>query len=171
MNKIIFFYLVLLPTLAFGQWNPFEKLAYDKVVAYEYQGEGELLIENCLETEKEKINKNVTLTEKQIEKLEALLTSEKSYGNTTMACFDPHFAIVYYLKEKIIGSISICLECNYLMSSEIIPATELKMIKVSDDYSYPAKGFSKTARKEIYSYINDIGFVKYLKPLTSFFDE
>ncbi|TXD83212.1 hypothetical protein ESY86_13555 [Subsaximicrobium wynnwilliamsii] len=99
------------------------------------------------------------------------MTSEKSYGNSTMPCFDPHFAIVYYLQEKRVGTISICLECNYLIASEKIPATELKIIEISDEYSYPAKGFSKATRKEIYDYIKHIGFTKYLKPLTSYLDD
>ena len=171
MNKIIIFLIFIIPIFTLGQSNPFDKLDYDKVIAYEFQGNGELLIENCLKNEKEKINKTKTLTEKQTEKLETILTSEKAYGNTTMSCFDPHFAVIYYLNEKIVGTINICLECNYLISSEKIPATELKMIKISDDYSYPAKGFSKNTRKEIYNYIKGIGFTKYLKPLTSYLDE
>lgn len=157
--------------MTIGQTNPFEKLKYDKVVAYEYQGQGGLLIEKCLKEESEKINKTLNLTEKQTEKLEKILTAEKAYGNTTMSCFDPHFAVIYYLKEKIAGTIDICLDCNYLISSEKIPSTELKMIKISDDYSYPAKGFSKTTRKEIYEFIKGLGFTKYLKPLTSYLDE
>jgi len=171
MKKIIIFLFIAIPILTFGQSNPFKKLKYDKVVAYEYQGEGRLLIENCLKNEIEKINKTITLTKEQTDRLENILTSEKGYGNSTMSCFDPHFAIIYYLNEKIVGTINICLDCNYLISSEKIPATELKMIKISDDYSYPAKGFSKNTRKEIYDYIKGIGFTKYLKPLTSYLDE
>lgn len=171
MNNLILLFILLISFLACGQSNPYDNLKYDKVVAYEYQGEGGLLIVNCLNNEKEKINKQVTFTKDQIEKIELILTSEKSYGNLTMSCFDPHFAIVYYLKNKIVGSINICLDCNYLIASEKIPATELNIIKISDDYSYPAKGFSKATRKEIYNYCKEIGFVKYLMPLTSFLDE
>jgi hypothetical protein len=171
MKKAIIFLIFLIPILTIGQSNPFEKLKYDKVIAYEYQGQGGLLIERCLDKEKGKIKKTLNLTDKQTGKLEKILTSEEAYGNTTMSCFDPHFAVVYYLNEKIVGTIDICLDCNYLISSEKIPATELKMIKISDDYSYPAKGFSKNARKEIYEYIKALGFTKYLRPLTSYLDE
>lgn len=171
MKRILILLTFLIPILTLGQSNPFEKLEYDKVVAYEYQGEGGLLIERCLDGEKEKINKTLNLTEKETGKLEKILTSEKAYGNTTMSCFDPHFAVIYFLNEKIVGTINICLDCNYLISSEKIPATELKVIKISDDYSYPAKGFSKNTRKEIYEYIEGLGFTKYLRPLTSYLDE
>ena len=115
MKQIITFLIFLSPFLTIGQSNPFDKLNYDKVIAYEFQGNGELLIENCLKKEKEKINKTKTLNTKQTEKLETILTSEKAYGNSTMFCFDPHFAIVYYMKEKIVGTINICLECNYFV--------------------------------------------------------
>lgn len=171
MKKIIILIILILPILTKAQSNPFEKLEYNKVVAYEYQGEGGLLIQRCLKNKKEKINKSLVLTETQTTKLEKILTSENGYGNTIMSCFDPHLGIVYYHNEDIVATINICLDCNYLISSENIPATELKMIKVSDDYSYPAKGFSKSTRKEIYNYIKSLGFENYLKPLTSYLDQ
>ncbi|WP_204344899.1 hypothetical protein [Psychroserpens algicola] len=171
MKNLSIYIIFVIPFLTIGQNNPFETLEYDKVIAYEYQGEGGLLIERCLREEKEKINKTLHLSEKQIEKLEKILTSEIAYGNTTMSCFDPHFSVIYYQNEKIIGTIDICLDCNYLISSEKIPATELKMIKISDDYFYPAKGFSKNTRKEIYKFVKELGFNKYLRPLTSYLDK
>ena len=167
--KIIIIFLFV--NSVFSQANPFDKLNFDKVVAYEFQGNGELLIERCLKKQKDKINKTFELSKKQINNLEQILTSKESFGNSTFSCFDPHFAVVYYKSNKIIGSINICLECNYLISSEKIPATELKWIKISDDYSYPAKGFSKKTRKEIYNFCKIIGFNKYLKPLNSYLDD
>ncbi len=171
IKKTILLLILLIPILVIGQSNPFKKLKYNKVVAYEYQGEGGLLIEKCLNEEKEKINKTLNLTEKQTEELEKILTSEKAYGNTTMFCFDPHFAVIYFMNDKIVATINICLDCNYLISSEKIAATELKMITVPNDYSYPAKGFSKNTRKEINEFIKGLGFTKHLKPLTSYLDE
>ncbi|WOD42911.1 hypothetical protein [Hwangdonia lutea] len=168
LTKLILFLFV---SSVFSQTNPFDKLNFDKVVAYEFQGNGELLIERCLKEKKDKINKTLELSKKQVNNLEQVLTSKESYGNSTFSCFDPHFAVVYYKNNKIIGSINICLECNYLISSEKIPATELKWIKISDDYSYPAKGFSKITRKEIYNFCKNIGFDKYLKPLNSYLDD
>ncbi len=171
MKKALILIFVLIPVIIYGQLNPFKKIEYDKVVAYEYQGKGGLLIEKCLKKHKEKIDKKINLIDKQIGKLEKILTSKKAYGNTTMSCFDPHFAVAYYKNDKIVGSISICLDCNYLISSEKIPSTEFKMMQVSDDYSYPAKGFSKKTRKEIHEYLKELGFEKYLKPLTSILDQ
>uniref|UniRef100_UPI0040499DDA hypothetical protein n=1 Tax=Flavobacterium sp. TaxID=239 RepID=UPI0040499DDA len=171
IKTIVTILIAFIPTFTFGQANPFQHLKFDKVVAFEYDGEGGLLIENCLGQKDEKIKQKRTLTAIQIQKITTILTSNTSYGNTTMSCFDPHFALVYYLKNEIVGTISICLDCNYLISSEKIPATELKMISISEDYAYPANGFSKTARKEIHDFCNEIGFTAFLKPLTSYLDQ
>lgn len=171
MKKIICFVIFIVPFYIISQENPFKNLKYDIVIAYEFKSEEGLGIKNCLIKDIEKINKKLTLTKNRVQKLENILTSKKDYGNTTMSCFDPHFAVVYYLNKKIVGTIDICLNCNYLISSKEIPSTRLKFIKISEDYSYPANGFSKNTRKEIYDYIKSLRFTKYLKPLTSYLDE
>lgn len=144
---------------------------YHSIIAYEFQGDGERLINYCLEHEPQKISKSIELSKDQLNSLLTVLTSTSSYGNTTASCFDPHLAIVYYNNENIVASIDICLDCNYLSSSVEIPATSNKMIKVDQDYSYPARGFSKEARKAIHQFCSDIEFTKYLKPLKSIFDK
>ena len=151
--------------------NPFDSLQYDSAVAYEFHGEGGRTIEYCLKKERSRISQSVELSNKQVRGLEKLFTSNASYGNTVAACFDPHFAIAYFKDDVIVSSIDICLDCNFLTSTQEIPATKFKMIKVSDDYSYPAKGFSKAARKSIYNICEGLGFTRYLKPLTSVFDQ
>ena len=162
---------LLVPMLINAQSNPFKSLKYDKVVAYEFRGDGGRVIEHCLKNDKKRISKHVELTTKQIQDLESILTSNSSYGSTKALCFDPHFGVVYYNKNQIIGSIDICLDCNYLAASEAMPATRIKMISVSDNYSYPADGFSKEARRSIDEFCKKLGFTKYLKPLSSIFDQ
>jgi hypothetical protein len=154
----------LIPYFAWAQLNPFEALQYDSAVAYEFQGMGDRRIVHCLKNEPSKISKQTQLTTYQLNVLEKLLTITSSYGNTTAACFDPHFAVVYFLGDQIVGSIDICLGCNYLESTPEIPATTFKMIKLSDDYSYPAKGFTPEARLAIYELCKSLGFTRYLSP-------
>lgn len=149
-----------------AQTNPFKKLDYDKVVAYEYDGTGDHSVEEVPEN----INQKTNLTKAQVSEFEKIITSNNSYGKYTADCFDPHLAVVYYKGDKKVATIEVCLSCNYLSSSEKIPATEKKMIQVSDDYSYPAKGFSKNARKQIYDFCTELGFTKHLEPLESVFD-
>lgn len=163
--------ILFLPLILVGQNNPFSLLHYDKVLAYEYQGEGGLKIDVCLENAKEKIANTIELNRSQVDDLEELFTSDQSYGTTTASCFDPHFAVVYYAKDEILAAISVCLDCNYLISSLEIPAISKKYIKVNEDYSYPAKGFSPIARKSIHAFCKEIGFDKYLKPLGSIYDD
>ena len=170
--KLTFALLVLsVPLLTNGQTNPFDSISYDKVIAYEFQGDGGRLIQHCLENERDKISKTIELSNNQVELMELTLTSNSSYGSTTASCFDPHLALIYYKDEKVQATVDICLECNYLISSIEIPAISHEMIRISEDYSYPAKGFSKLARKSIHQFCTEIGFIKYLKPLESIFDE
>lgn len=169
--KQLFCLFFLISSISLSQNNPFKALDYDRVVAYEYQGEGDLLIEDCLINQKDKISKSLPLSREQVKKIESIITSQTAYENTTMSCFDPHMALVYYQKETIVASVSICLDCNYLESSIEIPATKLTYTKVSDDYSYPNNGFSKQTRKDIYGFCKQLGFTKYLKPLNSFLDD
>lgn len=153
MKLLLFKIILLLPYLLLAQNNPFSTLTYDKVVAYEFQGEGHVLIEDCLKNQPEKISNTVTLSSNKITTIETILTSEDSYGNTTAACFDPHLAIVYYHQNKIVATASICLDCNYLVSSVEIMATKKKQIQVTEDYAYPAKGFSKETRKNYVRFV------------------
>lgn len=171
LSKYCLFYLLfIVQTLAVSQTNPFTDLVYDTVVAYEFKGDGETLIDYCLKNAKERINNETVLSSKQIKEFETIITSKTAYGSTTAFCFDPHFAVVYFLKGKPVETIDVCLSCNYLVSRTEIPSTTLKYIKISDDYSYPANGFSSTARKQIYQFIKDLGFTKYLQPLNSIYD-
>lgn len=170
MEKILILFILAAPVLVNAQPNPFQDLEYDLVVAYEFQGDGAKVIEHCLKNEKDKISKSFELEDSQIQYLEKLVISNSSYGNTTAFCFDPHLGIVYYNQGKVVFSIDICLGCNYLESSVEIPATRFNMIRVSDDYSYPAKGFSKETRKSIHAFCKQLGFDKYLEPLESIYD-
>jgi hypothetical protein len=171
MRIIILTIIISLPSVVLAQMNGFDSLKYDKVMAYEFQGEGGRIITYCLKKDSSRITKSIELSNKQIKNFETLLTSNSSYGNTTAACFDPHLAIVYYQNYQIVGSIDICLGCNSLSSSIDIPATRNVMIKVSDDYSYPAAGFSKGARKSIDAFCRELGFTKFLDPLYSIYDQ
>lgn len=93
--KLFILTLLTIPGLKQGQSNPFDSLEYDKVIAYEFQGEGGRLIEYCLKNDSRRISNFLELSSSQVDSLEILLTSNSSYGNTTASCFDPHFAIVY----------------------------------------------------------------------------
>lgn len=170
MKNLILFGLLLLSPPAFSQLNPFDTLKYDCVVAYEFNGEGGMTIEYYMKNKPSKIDLLEQLSAQQIEKFEKIITSRTAFGNNTASCFDPHFAVVYYQKDKIVATVDVCLDCNYLDSSLNIPSESFKMFKISDDYSYPAKGFSKSTRKAIREFCKELGFIRYLSPKESMFD-
>src|SRR5579863_6918342 len=146
MKKLPIFYRVLFFSLVFlglgsgfvaynGRTKfifPYDQLKYDQVIAYDFRGEGghPLIIDGKIQ-EKLVVNKT-ELTKEQVTKFHKVLGDTNTYGNTTAMCFDPHLALVYYLNNKIVGNISICLECNYLESSMEIKASETKRIYYSD---------------------------------------
>ncbi len=142
--------------------NPFDSLNYDNVVAYDYNGspEMQIVINGQLLSLKGRIYKQKELSTKQIRKLNKILGDSNTYGGSTAACFDPHFGVVYYKQIKIVRHISICLDCNYLMSSAKIPASETKKVFPGDDTDefYFAQGFSKDARLKISRLVKALQF-------------
>lgn len=146
------------------------QLKYDEVIAYEYQGDGNMTISKCLKDKPELINQFKTLEPTQVKEIESVLNDTTTYGNSIANCFDPHFALIYKLEGKTVCTIDICIGCNYLISTSHIPASEHKKLYTSGKYSMPANGFSKKGRKEIQSFVKSLGFTEYLRPLRSIFD-
>ena len=93
------------------------------------------------------ISKKATLPGTTINILNSKLGSKKSYGNGTAACYDPHLGFVYYLKNKIVAHVSICLECNRLNSSIDIPAQKQGKVGEGNEIYYISDGLSNSFRK------------------------
>ena len=153
--------------------QPFNKLDYNKVIAYDYEGgKGEGVINIITEGKLvSTVKQQKELTQQQVDDLTYFLGANSTYGGGKAFCFDPHLGIVFYKDHKVVAHISICLECNYLSSSIKIPATEVKKIKIGDDYEYPAEGFSKAGRQKLNSLCKQLNFSHCADSLTSMFDE
>lgn len=139
--------------------SPFDTLKYDKVIAYDFDGRHEkyYVIEKYgwfVNT----ISKQQYLTQKQTDKLVKALTNKSSYGESTAACFEPHFAVVFFKNNKMVNQVNVCLDCNYLMSTIEIPAQSAKTI-VMDSISYPMNGFSKKGVKAVTSLCKELNFL------------
>jgi len=154
-----------------SQENPFAKLKYDKVIAYEFNGTAGWTIDIVLERDRSRFEQQRILTETQTLEFEKIISKSGAYGQATAACFDPHFAIVYYNKNEVVAQVDICLMCNYLTSSIKIPSQWEVLYDKGTEFERPARGFSKSTRKKLDSFIKELGFTKYLKPLESIFDE
>jgi hypothetical protein len=101
--------------------NVFASVDYDKVIAYSYDGEGDIEIIDEKGKLADKINKQVELNDAQTIRLTNTLCSKSTYGGDIAACFDPHFGVVFYKANNPVVYVSICLDCNYLVSSIKIP--------------------------------------------------
>jgi len=132
---------------------PFNKLNYNKVIAYDYDGvggDGEDIYE-IIENNKliDRINKQQQLSQQQVNDLTNCLGAKSTYGHTYAFCFEPNFGVVFYNGTKIVAGVSIALGCNYLRSSIPIPATWADSISIGKNYKYPAEGFSKKGNKNL----------------------
>ena len=123
--------------------NVFASLNYDRVVAYDYNGEGDVEIIDNKGRLAPKIKKQINLTRPQVIKLTNIFCSKSSYGGDIAACFNPHFGIVFYKNNKPEAYVSVCLDCNYLVSSIEIP--------IVDEI-----GFSDNGAKNIYEFEKQI---------------
>ncbi len=95
----------------------FPDFSFDEVIAYDYDGEMESFGAEIIENNKlTPYKKKAKLTTKQIQNLITNLNTGSTYGDARADCFNPHLGIVFYDKKKIVGYISICLECNYYIA-------------------------------------------------------
>src|SRR4051812_32761210 len=106
------------PTVA----NVFSKFDYDKVVAYNYDGSNDIeIIDKDNGQLASRIKKQIVLNKSQVTKITNELCDKSSYGGDIAACFDPHLGIVFYKLNRPVAYISVCLDCNYLVSFIKIP--------------------------------------------------
>lgn len=151
--------------------NPFSRLKYDKVMAFDYEPDHETPFVLPNGKFSGRIISKKPLTKKQIDYITKTICDTVTYGNSTAACFDPHFALVFYAADSIVANVEVCLDCNYLESSQMIPAQTYHNIVIPEDsLTLPRYGFSKTGRKKINKLVKELGFTHTIKP-GSMFDE
>ncbi len=155
--------------------NPFEISLYDKVVVYKFNGEIKnkepefAIVDTIGNLAKTAKIPGKELKKKEIRKLDEILGDTATYGGATAACFIPRLGIVYYYKNKIIGQINICLECNYLQSNPEIPLTWYYKTDIGNEI-IPAKGFSKIGRKQLNEFCKKLDLGNCLDNYDSIFD-
>jgi hypothetical protein len=124
--------------------NVFTSVDYDKVIAYSYEGRPMEQIINKDGRLSQSIKKQAELNKVQTTRLTNIFCKESTYGDDRAACFDPHFGVVFYKENKPKAYVSVCLDCNYLISSVAIPGSK--------------SGFSDDGFKNIYDFIEELGF-------------
>lgn len=139
---------------------PFDKLIFNKVIAYDFDGS-----EEPYPSVFDGVNKFIPIVEKQraltvaqTKELIDLLTSTTTYGAATAACFNPHLAFVFFNNEMSVFKTDICLDCNYLNASEEIPAMHFKKIGKGTENEYSAIGFSEKGKSRIKQLARQLNF-------------
>ncbi|MEO6130960.1 MAG: hypothetical protein ABIQ02_03865 [Saprospiraceae bacterium] len=160
--KLVALFLFLLITLFSNAQtkNPFDTLKFDKAMMFDFKGgEGiDLYIVDENGQLANSISNQIQLNQNQVKDLNNKLGNKNSYGGTTAACFDPHLGFVYYLKNEIVGHITICLVCNRLHSSLEIPAQKQGKVSVGTDTYYTGTGLSNSFQQFLYSLLQEYSF-------------
>jgi hypothetical protein len=140
--------------------QPFDRLDYDKVIGYDFAGSEDLYPAVIDKQGKfvPVILRQQSLTQEQADKILSALTSRSTYGEATAACFQPHFALVFYKDNKVINQINICLDCNYLISDIAIPAETHKKVNAGTKDEYAITGFTDKGRKAIVDLCKELNF-------------
>jgi hypothetical protein len=137
--------------ITYGLNKPFDKLVFNKVIAYDFSGSEEpypsVFDKNGYFIPI--IEKQKALSKTQAENVIRFLTDKKTYGGGEAACFQPHLGIVFYNGKKPVFTVDICLDCNYLLSTEVIP---------SEEANGNARGFSNSGKRKIKELGKELGF-------------
>ena len=140
--------------------EPFGILKFNKVIAYDFDGDEEQY-PSVINTKNKSFNpvvlRQMELNKEQIENLISLLTDSKTYGEGISACFRPHLGIVFYQDSELVYEVDVCLDCNYLNSTTEIPASKAKKTKLEDGSDFDLIGFSKTGKMNIIDFCKPLG--------------
>ena len=140
--------------------EPFADLSYNKIIAYDYEGDEEhfnsIIQPNgkftIVVTDQKELNQN------QADNLVSLLTNSATYGEGFASCFIPHLAFVFYNDLEVVFKVDVCLDCNHLISSSEIPAMKENKINEGTEYEYHAIGFSLKGKQNIKKLSKELDF-------------
>jgi hypothetical protein len=95
---LVYLMSFFLPGLQGQEINPFNKLKFDKVIFYDFEGKGDkgLVIIDQQGNYLQKIAKQVLLDKSTLTVFNKKLVDKNSYGAGTASCFDPHCGLVYF---------------------------------------------------------------------------
>lgn len=116
-----------------AQENPYAQIEFDSLVIYDieyfYRDEDgkrarlKTIVEPDGSVVNGSIKRSVRLKKNEAEEFTNRLGNKSSFGLNSAACFDPHFAAIYFLEGKPAAHITICLSCNTYQPSQKIPAS------------------------------------------------
>jgi hypothetical protein len=145
--------------------NPYLKLKFDRVMMYDFSGAkgwNQYIVDD-----KDKLANSITkvtiLDNKTVTDLNKRLGDKHSFGAGEAACFDPHLGFVYYLHGKIVAHITVCLDCNVLVSSLPLDAQKQGKVGEGKDAYYMADGPSPALRSFLNGLLKKYNFSHQLR--------
>ncbi|HAS41972.1 MAG TPA: hypothetical protein DCS93_15935 [Microscillaceae bacterium] len=140
----------------FKAGSPFDTLKFDRVIAYDFDGEGEDGIVSGKWGKFEGgyssgVTRQKALSQYQVNVLTDLLSNRQVYDpyGGIPGCFFPHVGLVFTYQEKIVYAIDVCLICNKLRAKPPIKAS------LGDGY---VLAFSKMGYNNIVLLCRQLGF-------------
>ena len=123
----------------------YSELPYDSIVAINHLYIGMRLARDTSKVDT--ILKRPTLTPQKAQEIVQILQAKENYDSTSFAkCFEPHITFIFYRKNEIVGSSSVCLQCSMVSSS----------LKHSSIYSF--SGMSNVGRKSFRNVCTELNF-------------
>lgn len=161
--KIIYTVFALLVAVVANGQNPYLTLDYDSLVIYDYgdgfEKEGNIGKTGDVYYFKKTPAKKAKLTASEANVFSYKIGDKSSYGSVAAACFNPHFAALYYKNGKAIANIEICVGCNIAESSLKLTAQDQLPQKADDGtVYYLGYGMSNKFRKYLKELINKYKF-------------
>ena len=104
------------------------------------------------------VKKSVTPDKPTISLLVSKLGDRKSFGQHHADCNEPHFAILFFNRNKEAAEVQICLGCNVLGSTILIPAQQQGRQGKGKHIYYTRDGMSKQFRHLINELIKKYRF-------------
>lgn len=144
-----------------AQENPYAEIEFDSLVIYDieyiYRDEDgkrarvKTIVKSDGSVVRSSIKSSARLKKSEAEEFTNRLGNKDSFGLNSAACFDPHFAAIYYSKGKPAAHITICLSCNTYQPSQKIPASLVDREYDGEVYRVTS-GFSLAYRE----YLNEL---------------
>jgi len=123
---------------------------YDKVVAYDFEGNTDISLVDTNYKLTTTIKKVVLLNKERYKELVDILSDTSTFNGDQPLDFYPHFGVAFYRKKVIVNYFEISLMCNGIFGDVKIPGLLGR--------KYPNAGFSKMGRERIYSFCKNLGF-------------
>jgi hypothetical protein len=91
---------------------------------------------------------------------EGKLNTKRSFGGGRAGCYEPRHGLIFYRNGSVSGHLTICMTCNYLVSSQDIPAQQQNAFEDEENghVYYLGMGMSKKMLARLDRLFEEYGF-------------